>query len=191
MKEIYANGYASSKQAIDQNVKEWIEGKALFNTGDLWFVNDDSRWSSNLWGEDTRYGYVPWPRADDIKFDDIQIALSGTDNPIVMPVGRDYNGYGEDCTSENIYKIVVELYSELIGIEKYYESLDSSTYPHNANMYAESTASMLAYLYIQKLINNGKYYYDPMVVNASSINGSLQLYSNNFNKPVAIKVKSK
>ena len=181
VKEIYNNGYASSRQAIDQNVEEWIEGKALFNTGDLWFVNDDSRWSSNLWGEDTRYGYVPWPRADDIKFDDIQIALSGTDNPIVMPVGRDYNGYGEDCTSENIYKIVVELYSELIGIEKYYESLDSSTYPHNANMYAESTASMLAYLYIQKLINDGKYYYDPMVVNASSINGSLQLYSNNFN----------
>ena len=55
------------------------------------------------------------------------------------------------------------------------------TYPHNADMYAESPASMLAYLYIQKLINHGKYYYDPTVVNASSINGSLQLYSNNFN----------
>ena len=40
---------------------------------------------------------------------------------------------------------------------------------------------MFAYRYIQQLIKNGKYYYDPMVVNASSINGSLQLYSNNFN----------
>lgn len=177
VKELYNKGYASPNQAIDAQVKEWSEGKALFNTGDLWFVNEETRWLSDMWGEDTRYGYVPWPRADDMKFEDIQISLAGDDRLIIMPIGRNYEGYGEDCTSENIYKVLVELYYKLKEVEKTYEEASSLIYPEEYYKNAESEASLKAFVYVQELINNGKYYYDPIIVPNNSICSSNRLLS--------------
>ena len=169
VKTLYNKGYASPDQKTDIGGIEWVEGKALFNTGDLWFVNDDSRWSSELWGDDTRYGYVPWPRADDMKFEDIQIALTGDDRPIVMPIGRNYEGYGEDCTSENIYMVLVELYSKLKEVELFYEGTSSTIYLEKDYKFAQSKASLEAYVYVQKLIENNKYYYDPIILAYNSV----------------------
>ena len=172
VKNLYTKKVAGTPQAVDQNVTQWNEGKALFNTGDLWFVKADNRWSSTLWGEDTRYGYVPWPRANDVKFDEIQVALGGTET-WVMPIGRDYSQYGEECTTENIYWAIAELFRRT---DEYYKS--SKDYDENIEMknlatqYADSEASQAAFIYVQKLIKSGKGYFDPLVTSDNSV-GSL------------------
>ena len=172
VKYLYDNSYADPRQNVDQSVASWNDGRALFNTGDLWFVGSVNRWSNNLWGEDTRYGYVPWPRANDVKFDDIKIAMGGTAT-WVMPIGRDYSQYGEDCNAENIYWAVAEM---LQRTEKYYK--EDPSYDKEIAMaaiaakYAHSEASQQAYIYIHNLIKNGKRYFDPLVVSDNSV-GSL------------------
>lgn len=172
VKYMYENSYADPKQSVDQSVASWNDGLALFNTGDLWFVGADNRWSNNLWGEDTRYGYVPWPRANDVKFDEIKIAMGGTAT-WVMPIGRDYSQYGEDCNAENIYWAVAEM---LQRTEKYYK--EDPSYDETIAMaaiaakYAHSEASQQAYIHMQNLIKDGKGYFDPLVVSDNSV-GSL------------------
>ncbi len=172
VKYLYSNKLAATPQSVDQAVTQWNDGKALFNTGSLWFVNATNRWSDDLWGEDTRYGYVPWPRANDLAYDDIKVALGGTAT-WVMPIGRDYSQYGEDCTAENIYHAVVEM---LQRSEKYYT--EDPSYDKDmaiaavAAKYAHSTASQQAYIKMQQLIENGKGYFDPLVITDNSV-GSL------------------
>ena len=179
VKRIYTSGVADPKQSVDQAVASWNDGKSLFNTGDLWFVGADNRWSKDLWGEDTRYGYVPWPRANDVKFEDIKIAMGGTAT-WVMPIGRDYTAYGDDCNAENIYWALAEM---LQRSEKYYK--EDPSYDEEiaiaavAAKYAHSPESQKAYIYMQNLIKNGQGYFDPLVVVDNSV-GSL--YTNSANR---------
>lgn len=164
VKELYSKHYADPKQNIDQNVVSWINGKSLFNTGDLWFVRDENRWSKDLWGDDTRYGYVPWPRANDIKFEDIQIALGGNDSTLVMPYGRNYEGYGDECNPENIYYALMEMYIRTNKKMSENDTLIENNVKYDANIYTDSEASQKAYIYVQELINAKKCYFDPIVV---------------------------
>ena len=172
VKFMYENGYASPRQEVDQGVTDWNDGYALFNTGDLWFVNTDNRWSKTLWGEDTRYGYVPWPRATDMAFEDIKVAMGGS-STWVMPIGRDYTAFGDECTPENIYWALAEM---LQRTTKYYKEDPSyneeMALQAQAAKYAHSEASQEAYIYIQNLIKEGKGYFDPLCVNDNSV-GSL------------------
>ena len=176
VKQIYnGSGLADKAQSVDQGVESWNLGKAFFNTGDLWFVNADNRWSSNMWGEDTRYGYVPWPRAVDVLFKDIKIGMGGTAT-WVMPIGRDYSGYGDDCNAKNIYWAIAK-YLQLS--KKYYQ--EDEAYDRDAALaavaakFAHSEASQEAYIYIQNLIEAGNGYFDPMVNAQNPVGG---LYTN-------------
>jgi ABC-type glycerol-3-phosphate transport system substrate-binding protein len=179
VKNLYTKKVAASPQSVDQNVTQWNEGKALFNTGDLWFVGADNRWSMTLWGDDTRYGYVPWPRANDIEFEDIKVALGGTAT-WVMPIGRDYSQYGDECTAENIYWAIAELYRKSDEIHKSSPDYDAVAIERNlAAKFAHSDASQQAYIYIQELIKAGKGYYDPLVTSDNSV-GSL--YTNSASR---------
>lgn len=169
VKTIYTSGYADPKQNVDGAVQSWNNGQSLFNTGDLWFVGDTSRWASNAWGDDTRYGYVPWPSVTRQSADDYQIAMGGTAT-WVMPIGRDYSGYGDECTAENIYYALATM---LQLSEKYY--VESDDYDEEAAIaavaakYAHSEASQAAYIKIQNLIKNGQGYFDPLCVPDNSI----------------------
>lgn len=176
VKQLYnGSGLADPAQSVDQGVESWNLGKAFFNTGDLWFVNADNRWSSNMWGEDTRYGYVPWPRAVDVKHENIKIAMGGTAT-WVMPIGRDYSGYGDDCKPENIYWAIAK-YLQLA--KQYYQ--EDETYDRDAALanvaakFAHSEASQEAYIYIQNLIEAGAGYFDPMCNAQNPVGG---LYTN-------------
>jgi hypothetical protein len=162
VKELYTSGVAAQAQNVDGAVTQWNDGKALFNTGDLWFVGDDTRWKKDLWGENTKYGYVPWPMPNDMTLDNYKYALGGT-ACWVMPIGRNYDAYGDDCNAENIYWAVVEM---LQRTEKYYTG--SATYDRDlalaavAAKYTHSEASQAAYIYVQEAIEAGKGYYDPL-----------------------------
>lgn len=181
VKNLYSKKIAATPQSVDQNVTQWNEGKALFNTGDLWFVKADNRWSKTLWQDDTRYGYVPWPRADEIEFEDLQVALGNTAT-WVMPIGRDYLPYGEECNAENIYWAIAELYKRADKLHKESAGYDAVTELNNkAAKFADSEASQEAFIYMQQLIQAGKAYFDPLITSGNPV-GSL--YNGVLNKAV-------
>lgn len=172
VKKLNDSGVVDPKQNVDGAVVSWTEGRSLFNTGDLWFVNASDRWKEGMWGEDTQYCYVPWPMADDMTLEDYQISLGGTAG-WVMPVGRDYSGYGEECTAENIYYAIVTMMQKTKEFYESSEGYDKELALRNtAAKYCASSASQEAYIYVNGLIEEGKSIYDPLSSNDNPI-GSL------------------
>lgn len=167
IKKIYNSGCADPKESVDGAVVSWNEGRALFNTGSLWFVGNDTRWPRGN-GVD-KYGYVPWPSAKAQSADDYQPALGETSG-WVMPIGRDYSGYGDDCTAENIFWAVALWFQKS---EEYYKG--SAGYDENlalqtdAAKYADSEASQEAYMKVQNIIKNNGAYFDPLCKDGGSI----------------------
>lgn len=175
VKKIYKSGCADPSEAVDGSVDSWNKGQALFNTGSLWFVGDSSRWPSNAWGEGTtKYGYVPWPSATKQSADDYQPALGETSG-WVMPIGRDYSKYGDECNAENIFWAVALWYQKS---EEYYKGSadydESGALQTSAAKYAHSAASQEAYIKVQNQIKNNKAYFDPL----SKDGGSISSYYN-------------
>lgn len=173
IKDLTEAGCVDPKQGVDGSVASWSDGRSLFNTGDLWFVNASDRWPEDMWGKgETQYGYVPWPMADDMTLEDYRVQLGGTAG-WVMPIGRNYEGYGEECTAENIYYAMMtaslktkELYE---GSSSYDADLALQTV---AQRYCATEKSQEAYIYINGLIKEGKSFYDPLSNNDNPI-GSL------------------
>lgn len=150
LKAIRLAGAMDPARLVDQNVTSWMDGRALFSSGDLWFVNTSNRWPENLWGEGdaTKYGYVPFPRPDGTLKADQQIGLGGTAT-FVMPIGRDYTGFGSDCTAENIYRAMIETFQKTreyrLADPDYDAEAALRTY---AERYTESEDSVVAFMYI-------------------------------------------
>lgn len=173
VRKVYEKGLCDPAQRVDEAVTSWNEGRAFFNTGDLWFVGNESRWTETMWGEEnTKYGYVPWPMPDTYTLADYKIALGGTAGD-VMPIGRDYSGYGDDCTAENIYWAYVLMMQKT---KEYYYGSDSydrdTALQTVAAKYAHSEASQAAYIYIANQIEEGNGFYDPLTVNDNPIDSA-------------------
>ena len=159
VKELYTKHYADPQQNINQNVTSWNDGRAFFNSGFTLASAYMSRQNDSL--NEIKYGYVPWPRANDLAFEDIKVALGGNPSTFVMPIGRNYEGYGEDCNPENIYWALTEVYrrtQENMNMD----DMEASN-PYDVNKFTDSEASQSAYIYIHNLMANGKGYFDPMV----------------------------
>jgi len=179
MQDIYAAGAMDTSFQVDGSVATWNAGHALFNTGDLWFVNAPDRWNKTLWGEDTRYGYVPFPTSPE---SDITYVGTTAEACIVMPTGRDwaYKGFGEECTQENIYAAVMDYYNTA---KTYY--MNSEDYSKESELTTKATekfgseASIKAYLQIimGKQQPDGSYvggieeygFFDPLASNGNSV----------------------
>ncbi|MCK9471307.1 MAG: extracellular solute-binding protein [Bacilli bacterium] len=69
----------------DELVESFTEGKSIFQSGEYWFIRDPSRWGKDMWGEGTtKFGYVPYPRADQVSKEDTRI--NGGDGECYMMV---------------------------------------------------------------------------------------------------------
>ena len=184
LQEIYAAGAMDSAFQVDGGVATWNAGHSLFNTGDLWFIGaTETRWSKDLWGTDTRYGYVPFP-GDPANDPDMTFVGTTSEASIVMAAGRDwaYKGFGDECTGENIYRAFLDYYNTA---KKYYTS--SEDYDHKQEVTNTATskfgseASVQAYLKVilgvQK--EDGSYtggieeygFFEPFVENSNSVVG--------------------
>ena len=133
---------------VDSGSSAWQDGRALFSSGEAWFVNFDNRWPSNMWGRNTHYGFVPFPAPSSVDKDDLYFtAVSGED--YVMARNRSYSGYGSECTAENIFRAVIKYFALLKKTmdDGYQNSLGSS-------------ASKEAYAKV--FSNTSVFYFDPM-----------------------------
>ena len=187
LQEIFAAGAMDPSFQVDQNVATWNAGHSLFNSGDYWFYNTSNRWNSTLWGteEETRYGYVPFPHMAGI---DPECTYVGTTAgpAALMPTGREwaYKGFGEDCTTENIYRVYMDY---LNTSRKYYTSSEDydrvTAITNAANSKFGSEASVKAYLKIMlgTQQEDGTYvggideygFYDPFVSNSNPVVGNV------------------
>lgn len=158
VKYLLDNNLFDPRQNVDNGVNSWVEGRSFFCVGDFYLISKENKWPRDMWGEDTRYGYVPWPSLYDDK-KDASIAVSGDNYTYAMAKYRDYSGYGEDCNSENIYIAFIEL------LQKYQErkkELENNDLQYVNKYYYDSNDSTIAYTYVKSLIEKGNYYYDPL-----------------------------
>ena len=128
--------------------------KTFFISGDTVDVSQAKNWDGSL--RFYSIGYVPWPRPNDTNFGDSRIAIDGVGIQFIMASGRDYSQYGEECTAENIYWAIVEMYNRT---KQYYEG-DDIEEVSGAYLF-DSDESKKAIKYIYGLMQEGKAYYEP------------------------------
>ncbi len=184
LREIKAANAMDPAKQVDAGVTSWMQGRSLFASGDLWFVNTSNRWPEDLWGEGTtRYGYVPFPRPDGTELTDQKIGLGGTAT-WVMPIGRDteYAKHGPDATAENIYRAIVTAFQKteefLVNDPLYDEEVLTRTF---AQRYAASEDSVNAFIWMHTRINEIGFY-DPMSTPDNPVvNTGYSTFSTNVN----------
>lgn len=182
MKRIYAGGAMDPDYGVDQGVETWNAGKALFDTGDLWFVNAANRWNSTLWGEGTTaYGYVPFPAPDG--YDTTRTFVGSTSEAcLVMAAGREkvYDTYGIE--TENVYQAFMEYWvrakENYQGASDY--DADTQIMQTAETKFGASEESMKAYITVCRNINTDGFY-DPLV---SPSNAVVNTWGSSFDQAI-------
>ena len=120
-----------SLKAVDTN-ETWaesdggfIEGTTLMTTGKMWFANNSSRWKSDMFGEDTRIGYVPFPYPDDLPKEDTRISQSGL-TVMVFNKGKE-KAYPAGLKLGDIYFAITELRLRTIKYQEEDEPFDADS----------------------------------------------------------------
>lgn len=118
LKKLVTENVLENVISVDQHDKTWNEGHSLIASGDMWFLNTPNRWPSNLWGSDTQFGYVPYPRPDkktvnnvetDTTVDDTGFGISAS-TAFVMPAHRKFEGDFKNISSEQVYQAIVQTF---------------------------------------------------------------------------------
>lgn len=141
--------------AFADMLNSFTKGFGVFDTGDMWFIRHAQRWPANMWGEGeaTKFGYVPFPRPNGTPKSSHKVAMGGTAT-YVMPIGRDYSGFG-DASAETVYQAFV--YTMLrtreirLADPEYDEEVARIEY---ANRFTDTEDSKEALLYIYDRISD-------------------------------------
>ena len=162
VKRLWSEGIEDPFNQVDGNVQSWNKGNALLNTGEFWFVNAATRWPSDLWGEGeaTRYGYVPYPSKLGTKAD-YKLAVFGGQTWI-MPVGKSYAGYGDECTPENIYHALMDYLQRTERAYKGSESYDEELAQKIINGKAFASDDSISAISWLNMHSTQISYFDPM-----------------------------
>ena len=157
--DLYKAGCVDPSNATSHSstrITSWRTGHALINTGSYYFVDYYNRWTEDLWGEgdDTLYGFVPWPYANGA---DHTTARWGTytQDCYSMPkaINKKIEGAllkSDDVTPENIFKIWVECFTksqEIMKADPQYNK--KATDREKAASKWDTPASVDAFVYIQ------------------------------------------
>lgn len=117
MRDLYESGCVDPigswcESSSDNNA--WFKGNTVMVTGYLWFVKNDNRWYKTVFGEDTRFGYVPFPYPDDMPKENTRISSSGLSAYLYVK-GRQYPA---GVTIEGVYQAVNQMYLDTIKKQK-------------------------------------------------------------------------
>lgn len=172
LQTIFAGGAMDSAFSVDQGVTSWNSKKSLFNTGDLWFIGAETH---TRWPEDVNFGYVPFPAPDGIapngKAYAEQYYVGTTAEACwVMAAGRDYSGYGEECTAENVYYAIMEYWYRSKTIYEKSEIFEEEGQMRATaeSKFGESQESMKAFMAMCQNLKDGAFY-DPMTSNSNTV----------------------
>lgn len=128
--EIYAAGAwdPDNMTSVDEGVTSFQEGRALFQGGEYWFVRASNRFPTNLWGDDTEYGYVPFPYPASVGKANTRVNDIG-DSLILMIAGRNYPA-GVD--SRSVFRAVQEMYLNAAQALKESETYNATELKYNS-----------------------------------------------------------
>ena len=135
----------------------FIAGTTVMSTGALWFLNNSSRWSNNMFGEDTRYGYVPFPYPDDMAKEDTRVAV--TEFSIQMYTAGRESAYPDGVTLDGVYQAVNTMYLDTVKNQENNPSYDPDTIIYNS---LSSNIENDASIECVKWFTAGRVFYDPI-----------------------------
>ena len=123
-------------------------------TGFLWFVRTDNRWKKDMWGDDTRFGYVPFPYPDDVAKEDTRIGVSGLSVYLYVS-GRPYPA---GVTSKDVYRAMNEMFLNTIKYQEADDNFDPYSIKYNSlKSRIDNPASIEAIMFY----DSSKVFYDP------------------------------
>ena len=97
-------GCINPEQTWEEAEGGFIEGKTVMAPGKIWFVDHEARWRSDLWGEETMYGYVPFPYPDYMAKEETSVYSTNL-GAFSFNSHREWN-YPEGVTFANIYYVI-------------------------------------------------------------------------------------
>jgi len=108
LRTIYLSGAYEKSPTWGESDGEFIAGKALCSSGFRWYCGADNRWTPDVWGEDTRFGYVPFPRPDSSSKEATRVTTGGGE--VVWTMATQRNERPGDIKEEDLYRVMVDLF---------------------------------------------------------------------------------
>ena len=167
LKSIYAAGAFDPAFSVDGGVASFNGGKALFNTGDLWFIGTNQ----DRWPAEINYGYVPFPAPDGYDTSKYYVGLTA-EACWVMAAGREkyYTAYGEDCTAENIYWAIMQYWYRAKDNYQKADNYDPAAQLQSIanSKFGSSKEGMKAFITMSENLDTYAFY-DPLTSNSNTI----------------------
>ena len=116
MYQLVSSGAVDTNQTWAESDGGFIAGTTVMTTGSLWFVKNSKRWKDDMFGTDTRFGYVPFPYPDDLSKEDTRISQSSL-SVLMYTAGRE-SKYPDGVVFEDVYYAVTELYLRTIKYQE-------------------------------------------------------------------------
>jgi len=64
LNKLYTQGYWSPAIGWDNNCADFNQGRAIAQAASYWYINAANRFYPTMWGEETAYGWAPFPYPD-------------------------------------------------------------------------------------------------------------------------------
>ena len=139
----------------EQSPGGFIDGTTLMTTGVLWFVRNDNRWKADMFGDDTKFGYVPFPYPDNVNKEDTRIGVSGL-SVLLYVAGRTYPA---GVTTKDVYRAVNEMFLNTIKLQQADPDFDAEVIKRTSlQSRIDNPASIECILYYDA----SKVFYDPV-----------------------------
>ncbi len=111
---VSGGAWAIDEIGYDQDNAPFQRGDAIFQPGDYWFVRSANRFPANLWGENTQYGYVPFPYPKTVGKENTMVNDLGG-SIMIMVAGRNRPA---GVTSEGVFYAVQTMYINTIKYQE-------------------------------------------------------------------------
>ena len=132
----------------------FIAGTTLMTTGHLSYVNNDSIWKADMFGDDTKFGYVPFPYPDNLNKEYTRIGQNSLD-VLLYVAGRNYPA---GVSVEEVYRAINEMFLNTIKYQQADPDFDAEVIKRTAlQSRINNPASIECILYYDA----SKVFYDP------------------------------
>ena len=123
LNQLFVGGAYDPTSNNSSDVADTFEqGKALMHCGGFWFVKSSTRYSSDMWGDDTRYGYVPFPYHPNISKENTYVNLI-PGGVYIMAAQREW--VHGTVTYEDVFRATQEMFLTTIRLHQADPSYDS------------------------------------------------------------------
>lgn len=111
-------------QGSDQAVEAMQAGRAIFQSSEVWFAKASNRFPADLWGEDTSFGFVPYPYDPAVGRDNVCVRQNSFFT-FCMGTNREF-GYPKGVTGEDVFRAMQTMFLNTAKYMSTDESFDAT-----------------------------------------------------------------